>query len=149
MNTLANKHILLGVTGWIAAFKIAELMRRLREREALVKVVMTQAACAFVGPLTMQTLSEQPVHIELLDPGTESVMGHIELARWCDAVLIAPASADFLAKLAHGLANDLLSTLCLATTAPIIVVPAMNQQMWQAQATQSNRVVLESRGVRF
>jgi phosphopantothenoylcysteine decarboxylase/phosphopantothenate--cysteine ligase len=112
-------------------------------------VVMTRSACAFIGPLTMQALSDQPVHIELLDPGTESVMGHIELARWCDAVLVVPASADFLAKLAHGLADDLLSTLCLATTAPIIVAPAMNQQMWQAQATQSNRAVLESRGVRF
>ena len=149
MNTLANKHILLGVTGGIAAYKSAELVRRLRECEADVRVVMTQAACAFVGPLTMQALSDQPVHIELLDPGTESVMGHIELARWCDAVLVAPASADFLAKLAHGLADDLLSTLCLATTAPIAVAPAMNQQMWQAQATQSNRAVLESRGVRF
>src|SRR5918999_1315780 len=149
MNTLANKHILLGVTGGIAAYKSAELVRRLREQEADVRVVMTRAACAFIGPLTMQTLSDQPVHIELLDPGTESVMGHIELARWCDAVLIAPASADFLAKLAHGLADDLLSTLCLATTAPIVVAPAMNRQMWQAQATQSNRAVLESRGVRF
>ncbi|MDQ3960113.1 MAG: bifunctional phosphopantothenoylcysteine decarboxylase/phosphopantothenate--cysteine ligase CoaBC [Pseudomonadota bacterium] len=149
MNTLANKHILIGVTGGIAAYKSAELVRRLREREANVKVVMTRAACAFIGPLTMQALSDQPVHIELLDPGTESVMGHIELARWCDAVLVAPASADFLAKLAHGLADDLLSTLCLATTAPIVVAPAMNQQMWQAQATQSNRAVLESRGVRF
>lgn len=149
MNILANKHILLGVTGGIAAYKSAELVRRLREQEADVKVVMTRPACAFIGPLTMQALSDQPVHIELLDPGTESVMGHIELARWCDAVLVAPASADFLAKLAHGLADDLLSTLCLATTAPIIVAPAMNQQMWQAQATQSNRAVLESRGVRF
>ncbi|HZC02995.1 MAG TPA: bifunctional phosphopantothenoylcysteine decarboxylase/phosphopantothenate--cysteine ligase CoaBC [Gammaproteobacteria bacterium] len=149
MNTLANKHILIGVTGGIAAYKSAELVRRLREREVNVKVVMTRSACAFIGPLTMQALSDQPVHIELLDPGTESVMGHIELARWCDAVLVAPASADFLAKLAHGLADDLLSTLCLATTAPIIVAPAMNQQMWQAQATQSNRAVLESRGVRF
>jgi phosphopantothenoylcysteine decarboxylase/phosphopantothenate--cysteine ligase len=149
MNTLANKHILLGVTGGIAAYKSAELVRRLREQEADVKIVMTRSACAFIGPLTMQALSDQPVHIELLDPGTESVMGHIELARWCDAVLVAPASGDFLAKLAHGLADDLLSTLCLATTAPIVVAPAMNQQMWQAQATQSNRAVLESRGVRF
>lgn len=149
MNTLANKYILIGVTGGIAAYKSAELVRRLREREANVKVVMTRSACAFIGPLTMQALSDQPVHIELLDPGTESVMGHIELARWCDAVLVAPASADFLAKLAHGLADDLLSTLCLATTAPIVVAPAMNQQMWQAQAAQSNRAVLESRGVRF
>jgi phosphopantothenoylcysteine decarboxylase / phosphopantothenate---cysteine ligase len=149
MNTLANKHILIGVTGGIAAYKSAELVRRLREREVNVKVVMTRSACAFIGPLTMQALSDQPVHIELLDPGTESVMGHIELARWCDAVLVAPASANFLAKLAHGLADDLLSTLCLATTAPIVVAPAMNQQMWQAQATQSNRAVLESRGVRF
>ncbi len=149
MNTLANKHILIGVTGGIAAYKSAELVRRLREREVNVKVVMTRSACAFIGPLTMQALSDQPVHIELLDPGTESVMGHIELARWCDAVLITPASANFLAKLAHGLADDLLSTLCLATTAPIAVAPAMNQQMWQAQATQSNRAVLESRGVRF
>jgi phosphopantothenoylcysteine decarboxylase / phosphopantothenate---cysteine ligase len=146
---VANKHILLGVTGGIAAYKSAELVRRLREQEADVKVVMTRSACAFIGPLTMQALSDQPVHIELLDPGTESVMGHIELARWCDAVLVAPASADFLAKLAHGLADDLLSTLCLATAAPIVVAPAMNQQMWQAQAMQSNRAVLESRGVRF
>jgi phosphopantothenoylcysteine decarboxylase/phosphopantothenate--cysteine ligase len=149
MNTLANKRILVGVTGGIAAYKSAELVRRLREREAHVRVVMTRAACEFIGPLTLQALSGHPVHTELLDPGTESVMGHIELARWCDAVLVAPASANFLARMAHGLSDDLLATLCLATTAPIVVAPAMNQQMWWAPATQDNRVILECRGIRF
>jgi phosphopantothenoylcysteine decarboxylase/phosphopantothenate--cysteine ligase len=149
MNTLEKKRILLGVTGGIAAYKSAEIVRRLREREAEVRVVMTRAAGAFIGPLTFQALSGNPVHTELLDPGTESVMGHIELARWCDAVVIAPASANVIAKLAHGLADDLLTTLCLATRSPIVIAPAMNQVMWQAEATQANCRILEQRGVRF
>lgn len=149
MNTLANRHVLVGVTGGIAAYKSAELVRRLSEHQAQVRVVMTPSACKFIGPLTMQALSGHPVHSDLLDPGTESVMGHIELARWCEVVIVAPASANFLARLAHGLADDLLTTLCLATTAPIVVAPAMNQQMWQAPVTQSNRTLLQNRGVRF
>lgn len=149
MNNLEKKRVLLAITGGIAAYKSAELVRRLRARDAEVRVVMTHAASAFIGPLTLQALSGHPVHTELLDPGTESIMGHIELARWCDVVFIAPASAHCLAKLAHGLADDLLTTLCLATKAPIAVAPAMNQAMWLAEATQANCRTLEQRGVRF
>ncbi len=147
--SLENKRLVLGVTGGIAAYKSAELVRRLREQKAEVHVVMTRSACHFLGPLTLQTLSGHPVHIELLDPDTESAMGHIDLARWCDAVVVAPASANFLAKLAHGIADDLLSTLCLAATVPIIVAPAMNREMWAAPATQDNRSLLLRRGIRF
>jgi phosphopantothenoylcysteine decarboxylase/phosphopantothenate--cysteine ligase len=146
---LEHKRLVLGVTGGIAAYKSAELVRRLRERQAEVKVVMTRSACHFLGPLTLQTLSGHPVHIEMLDPVTESAMGHIDLARWCDAVVVAPASANFLARLAHGIADDLLTTLCLAATAPIIVAPAMNREMWRAAATQENRNTLSRRGVRI
>lgn len=149
MNTLLGKHIILGVSGGIAAYKSAELTRRLRERGALVRVVMTRAACEFIGPLTLQALSGQPVHTELFDVAAEAGMGHIQLARWTDAVIIAPASADMLAKLAHGRAGDLLTTLCLATTAPLLVAPAMNQQMWLAAATQANLALLKQRGVRM
>jgi phosphopantothenoylcysteine decarboxylase/phosphopantothenate--cysteine ligase len=149
MESLAKKRIVLGITGGIAAYKGAELVRLLRQRGAEVRVVMTRAARAFITPLTLQALSGNQVHVDLLDPGTESVMGHIELARWGDVIVVAPASADFLARLTHGHADDLLSTLCLATTAPIAVAPAMNQQMWLASATQHNREVLERRGVRI
>ena len=114
MSALGNKRILLGVTGGIAAYKSADLVRRLREQGAEVQVVMTRAACEFVTPLTFQALSGRPVHTRLLDHDAEAGMGHISLARWSDLILIAPASADFLARLAHGLADDLLSTLCLA-----------------------------------
>lgn len=147
MPRLENRRILLGLTGGIAAYKSAELVRRLRDDGAEVRVVMTPGACAFITPLTLQALSGHPVHRELLDEGAEAAMGHIELARWAELVLVAPASADFIARLAHGLANDLLSTLCLATTAPVRVAPAMNQAMWGAAATQHNCAVLEQRGI--
>lgn len=147
MAMLQGKRILLGVTGGIAAYKSADLVRRLAEAGAEVRVVMTEGAKAFVTPLTFQAVSGNPVHEALLDPAAEAGMGHIELARWAELVLVAPASADFLARLAHGLANDLLSTLCLATAAPIAVAPAMNQQMWAAAATQANMAVLRARGV--
>jgi phosphopantothenoylcysteine decarboxylase/phosphopantothenate--cysteine ligase len=147
MNGLTHKKLLLGVTGGIAAYKSADLVRRLREQGAEVRVVMTKSAREFVTPLTFQALSGHPVHTELLDSETESSMGHIELARWCDAVLIAPASANCMARLAHGLADDLLTTLCLATSAPVFLAPAMNNKMWLAQATQANARLLSSRGV--
>src|SRR5690606_20869488 len=117
------------------------------EAGAEVRVVMTRAATQFVTPLTFQALSGNPVHLDLLDPEAEAGMGHIQLARWADAVLVAPATADFMARLAHGLADDLLSTLCLATDAPLALAPATNRLMWANPATQDNRRVLESRGV--
>jgi phosphopantothenoylcysteine decarboxylase/phosphopantothenate--cysteine ligase len=147
MPTLGKKKILLGVTGGIAAYKSVVLLRGLRELGASVRVVMTESAQAFVTPLTFQALSGFPVATELLNAQQESAMGHIELARWADLVVVAPASADFLARLAGGLANDLLSTLCLATQAPIRVAPAMNRQMWLNVATQENVRKLEARGV--
>ncbi|MDH3281607.1 MAG: bifunctional phosphopantothenoylcysteine decarboxylase/phosphopantothenate--cysteine ligase CoaBC, partial [Gammaproteobacteria bacterium] len=125
-----------------------DFVRRLLEVGARVKVAMTPNATRFITPLTMQAVSGEPVHVDLLDPNTESGMGHIELARWADHVIIAPASADFIARLAHGLADDLLSTLCLATTAGLFVAPAMNRQMWVNPATQANLALLESRGIR-
>ena len=149
MTDKARKRIVLGVTGGIAAYKSADLVRRLRERGHAVRVVMTRAAQAFVTPLTMQAVSAQPVHTDLLDPATEAAMGHIELARWAELVLVAPASAHFIARLTHGLADDLLSTLCLATEAPLVLAPAMNLQMWQAQVTQANCASLQRRGVRL
>ncbi|MDQ1243159.1 MAG: phosphopantothenoylcysteine decarboxylase / phosphopantothenate---cysteine ligase [Pseudomonadota bacterium] len=147
MATQAPTRILLGVTGGIAAYKSAELVRRLRDRGAEVQVVMTAGARQFVTPLTFQGLSGRPVRTDLWDEAAEAAMGHIELARWADRVLIAPASADFLARLAHGLADDLLTTLCLATGAPLSVAPAMNRLMWANAATQANVAVLRSRGV--
>lgn len=147
MLALTNKRILLGITGGIAAYKSADLVRRLRAAGASVRVVMTRAACEFITPLTLQALSGQPVRTDLLDPSAEAAMGHIELARWADAVLIAPASADFLAKLVHGRADDLLSTLCLACNAPLALAPAMNHVMWSHAATQNNVSVLRARGV--
>jgi phosphopantothenoylcysteine decarboxylase/phosphopantothenate--cysteine ligase len=138
MKTLSNKRILLGVTGGIAAYKSADLVRRLLERGADVRVVMSQGAMEFITPLTMQALSGKPVHTELLDHSAEAAMGHIELARWADIIVVAPASANFIAKLTHGIADDLLTTLCLASAAPIHIAPAMNQQMWRNVATQSN-----------
>ena len=149
MSQLDNKRIVLGVTGGIAAYKSADLVRRLRDEGASVRVVMTPAACEFITPLTMQALSGNPVHRDLLDPAAEAAMGHIELARWAELLLVAPASADFMARLAAGLANDLLSTLCLATQAPLLLAPAMNQAMWRNVATQANLRVLEQRGVRI
>lgn len=144
MNWL-NKQIILGVTGSIAAYKSPDLVRRLGEQGAMVRVVMTAAATEFITPLTLQVVSGNRVYTNLFDLEME----HIELARWADLILIAPASADFLAKLTYGQANDLLSTLCLATTAPIAVAPAMNQQMWQAAITQENCQKLQQRGVHF
>ena len=147
MADLDGKRILLGVTGGIAAYKSADLMRRLRDAGAEVRVVMTAGAQEFVRPLTFQAVSGNPVHTSLLDPDAEAAMGHIELARWADVVLIAPASADVLARLAHGLADDLLSTLCLATDAPVAVAPAMNRLMWAHPATQANVRTLTERQV--
>ncbi|MFN2338023.1 MAG: bifunctional phosphopantothenoylcysteine decarboxylase/phosphopantothenate--cysteine ligase CoaBC [Gammaproteobacteria bacterium] len=147
MNCLTSKRILLGITGGVAAYKAAELVRRLRERGAEVRVVMTEAAQAFITPLTLQALSGQRVHTDLLDADAEAAMGHIELARWADAVLVAPATADFLARLAQGRADDLLATLCLATRVPLAVAPAMNQAMWTNPATRDNLALLARRGV--
>ena len=144
---MQGKRILLGVIGGIAAYKSADLVRRLSERGAEVQVVMTAAAREFVGPVTFQALSGRPVRAELWDAAAEAAMGHIELARWADMVLVAPASADFLARLAGGHADDLLATLCLATEAPIAVAPAMNRIMWANAATAANVSTLRQRGV--
>ncbi len=139
--------VVLGVTGGIAAYKSAELTRRLKDRGADVQVVMTAGAREFVTPLTFQALSGRPVRTDLWDAAAEAAMGHIELARWPQRIVIAPATADFIARLAHGLADDLLSTLCLATDAPIVVVPAMNRLMWSNAATQANVAALRQRGL--
>lgn len=147
MASLSNKHILVGVTGGIAAYKSAELVRQLQKAGATVRVMMTPAAQAFVTPLTFQALSSFPVHTELLDPQAEAAMGHIELARWADLILIAPASANFLAPLCHGEGNDLLSTVCLAAKGRIAVAPAMNQAMWAQASTQENIATLRKRGI--
>lgn len=144
---LANKRILLGVTGSIAAYKSADLARRLREAGAVVRVVMTENAKRFITPLTMQAVSGHPVHEDLFDLHAEAAMGHIELARWADVILVAPATADFMARLANGMADDLLTTLCLATTAPIAAAPAMNQGMWKHTLTQKNLQALEQKGI--
>jgi phosphopantothenoylcysteine decarboxylase / phosphopantothenate---cysteine ligase len=141
--------ILLGVTGGIAAYKSPDLVRRLIERGAEVQVVMTPAAQKFVTPMTFQAVSGRPVRTDLWDESAEAAMGHIELARWAQLVLIAPASADLIARLAGGRADDLLTTLCLATEAPIVIAPAMNRVMWANKATQANVAVLVARGVRF
>lgn len=141
---MAAKRILLGVTGGIAAYKTAELVRLLKKSGHEVRVVMTRGAEAFVTPLTFQALSGEPVRTSLLDPEAESGMGHIELAKWADQVVVAPASADFIARLAQGMADDLLTTLCCATEAPIAIAPAMNQAMWSNRRTQRNIALLES-----
>ncbi|KJY79095.1 bifunctional phosphopantothenoylcysteine decarboxylase/phosphopantothenate--cysteine ligase CoaBC [Vibrio nigripulchritudo] len=147
MQTLAGKKILLGISGGIAAYKCAELTRRLTERGATVQVVMTKAAKEFITPLTMQAVSGRPVSDSLLDPAAEASMGHIELAKWADLVLLAPATADLIARMAAGMGNDLLTTLVLATDAPIAVSPAMNQQMYANIATQTNIQTLADRGM--
>jgi len=147
MSSLCNKQVLLGVSGGIAAYKSAELIRRLQDAGATVRVVMTPAAQHFITPLTLQALSGNPVHTEMLDPEAEAAMGHIELARWADLVLVAPASADFIARLTQGQGNDLLSTVCLATAAPIAIAPAMNQAMWSAASTQANISSLNERNI--
>ncbi|MEX0604630.1 MAG: bifunctional phosphopantothenoylcysteine decarboxylase/phosphopantothenate--cysteine ligase CoaBC [Marinobacter sp.] len=141
---MAQKRILLGVTGGIAAYKSAELVRLLKKAGCSVRVVMTSGAEAFVTPLTFQALSGEAVRTSLLDPSAEAGMGHIELAKWADIIVVAPASANFMARLAQGMADDLLSTLCCATEAPIVVVPAMNQAMWKNHRTQRNLSLLEA-----
>ncbi len=143
---MAGERILLGVSGGIAAYKAVELVRRLRDAGAEVRVVLTEAAAHFVGAATFQALSGNPVRSSLWDPAAEAAMGHIELARWASRIVIAPTSADVLARLAHGHANDLLSTLCLATTAPLALAPAMNNRMWMHPATQANVALLRERG---
>ncbi|ENW83698.1 phosphopantothenoylcysteine decarboxylase/phosphopantothenate-cysteine ligase [Acinetobacter sp. ANC 3929] len=147
LSVIPHKNIILAVTGGIAAYKSAILVRRLKDFGFDVRVVMTHGAQAFITPLTFQALSGNPVHTELLDPEAEAGMGHIELARWADLVLVAPASCDTIAKFANGLADDLLSTLYLATKAPVWVAPAMNQQMWAAKATQRNLQTLVEDGI--
>lgn len=147
MMGLSGKKIVLGVSGGIAAYKTPELVRRLRERGAEVRVVMTEAAKAFITPLSLQAVSGYPVSDSLLDPAAEAAMGHIELGKWADLVILAPATADLIARITAGMANDLVSTICLATPAPVAVVPAMNQQMYRAVATQHNLEVLSSRGL--
>ena len=145
---LAGVRVLLGVSGGIAAYKAAELVRRLGDAGAEVRVVLTENAARFVTALTFQALSGNPVRTSLWDEGAEAAMGHIELARWADEILVAPASADLLARLAHGHADDLLTTLCLASEAPLAIAPAMNRQMWAHAATQANLALLRERGVR-
>ncbi len=143
---LTNRRILLGVSGGIAAYKSAELIRRLHDLGADVRVVMTKAAQEFITPLTLQALSGNPVAVDLLDPEAEAAMGHIELARWADLILIAPASADMIARLAQGKGDDLLTTVCLASRCPLAIAPAMNQAMWHHAATQDNLSLLAERG---
>lgn len=147
MQRLYRKRIIIGVGGGIAAYKSAELVRRLKDQGAEVRVVMTRGGREFITPLTLQALSGNPVHLELLDFNAEAAMGHIELARWADLILIAPATADLIARLEQGVANDLLTTLVLATDAPIALAPAMNQAMWRDAATQNNLQSLQQRGV--
>ena len=147
MTRLSNRNFIVGVTGSIAAYKAAELTRGLIREGANVRVVMTQGACEFITPLTLQALSGNEVHTELLDTKAEGAMGHIALARWADGLIIAPASADAIARLVQGRADDLLGACALATPAPVFVAPAMNQEMWSKKATQDNIKELESRGV--
>ncbi|HHQ2585452.1 bifunctional phosphopantothenoylcysteine decarboxylase/phosphopantothenate--cysteine ligase CoaBC [Providencia rettgeri] len=143
--SLLGKQIVIGISGGIAAYKIPELTRRLRDKGAIVRVVMTQGAKAFIAPLTLQAVSGHPVSDDLLDPAAEAAMGHIELAKWADLIILAPATADLIARLSAGMANDLLTTVCLASAAPIALVPAMNQQMYRAKATQENLIKLQQR----
>ena len=147
MTRLSNRNFIVGVTGSIAAYKAAELTRSLIREGANVRVIMTGGACEFITPLTLQALSGHEVHTDLLDTKAEAAMGHIELARWADALLIAPASADSIARLVQGRADDLLGACALATPAPVFVAPAMNQEMWAKQATQENVQTLVNRGI--
>jgi len=149
MQSLQNKRLLLGVTGGIAAYKSPDLVRRLRDAGADVRVVMTRGACEFITPLTLQAVSGNRVHDSLLDVDAEAAMGHIELARWADAIIIAPATADSLARFSVGRADDLLTTLLRASDAPVLVAPAMNQAMWRDEATQQHYQALLSRGYHF
>ena len=149
MQRLHRKRIVLGVGGGIAAYKSAELVRRLKDQGAEVRVVLTRGGREFITPLTLQALSGLPVHLDLLDPAAEAAMGHIELARWADLVLVAPATADLMARLAQGVADDLLTTLVLATDARVALAPAMNQAMWRDPATQANAELLRRRGMKL
>lgn len=149
MAALLGRKILVGISGGIAAYKTAYLIRQLRGEGAQVRVVMTQAAEQFITPMTLQALSGQPVRQSLFDPAHEAAMGHIELARWADLILVAPASADYMARMAAGMADDLLATICLATEVPIALAPAMNQGMWRNSATCQNARTLLARGVRL
>ena len=149
MTGLSGKKIVLGVSGGIAAYKAPELVRRLRDRGAEVRVAMTEAAKAFITPLSLQAVSGYPVSDSLLDPAAEAAMGHIELGKWADLVILAPATADLIARVAAGMANDLVTTICLATPSPVAVVPAMNQQMYRNAATQHNLQLLASRGLQL
>ena len=149
MQSLQNKRLLLGITGGIAAYKSPDLVRRLRDAGAEVRVVMTRGACEFITPLTLQAVSGNRVHSDLLDADAEAAMGHIELARWADAIVIAPATADSLARFSVGRADDLLTTLFRASDAPVLVAPAMNQAMWRDEATQQHYQTLLSRGYQF
>lgn len=144
-----GRRILIGVSGGVAAYKSAELVRRLRQAGAEVRVMMTPSATQFITPLTLQALSGKPVHTQLLDPAAEAGMGHIELARWAEAILIAPATANVIARLAQGMADDLLTTVCLASEAPLLMAPAMNHVMWNHSVTQDNCMMLLQRGVRL
>nr|WP_305849248.1 bifunctional phosphopantothenoylcysteine decarboxylase/phosphopantothenate--cysteine ligase CoaBC [Providencia sp. M-27] len=143
--SLLGKQIVIGISGGIAAYKIPELTRRLRDKGAVVRIVMTDGAKAFITPLTLQAVSGHPVSDDLLDPAAEAAMGHIELAKWADIIILAPATADLIARLSAGMANDLLTTVCLASAAPVALVPAMNQQMYRAKATQENLIKLQQR----
>ncbi len=149
MSVLSGRRVLLGVTGGIAAYKTVELVRLLVKAGAEVQVVLTDGASQFVTPMTLQALSGRPVRQALFDEAHEAAMGHIELARWAEIIVVAPASASFMARLANGFADNLLATLCLATAAPLCLAPAMNQQMWQNQATQQNVTVLRQRGIQL
>ncbi len=149
MQRLINKNILLGVTGGIAAYKSPDLVRQLRAEGATVQVIMTSSAKQFITPLTLQAVSSHPVRDSLWDETAEMAMGHIELARWADAIIIAPVTANTIAKLAQGNSDDLLTTVCLAAKAPLLIAPAMNQHMWQQAATQTNIHLLETRGVQI
>ena len=147
MTNLTNKKIVLGITGGIAAYKCAELVRRLKDSGCEVKVVMTESAKHFITPLTMQAVSGETVSDSLLDPSAEASMGHIEFAKWADLILVAPATCNIIAKMAAGIADDLLTTLLLATPAKVAVAPAMNQQMYAHAATQANLATLKARNV--
>ena len=149
MGQLTQRHILVAISGGIAAYKGAELVRLLKKQGAVVRVILSRGATEFITPLTMQALSGEPTHTELLDEATEAGMGHIQLARWADLMIIAPATADVIARLAQGRADDLLTTVALATPAPVAVAPAMNQQMWSHAATQENIQMLASRGIQI
>ena len=147
MSSLQNRQILVGITGGVAAYKSIELVRLLTKAGANVRVVMTKGAQAFITPLTLQAVSSHAVHVDLLDPEAEAGMGHIELARWADLIVVAPASANFIARLTQGQGDDLLTTLCLACKAHIALAPAMNQGMWANPSVQDNIKILRNRGI--